>query len=158
MDEDERLEELLNEMDSDELDAAFERAMDAALERTMEAEMNLEAALSGSLHYGHIDTDLLLNSSLWREPDYGFTVHNNYEDEIFNLPEIPPGVQTPPVIHHGERIRPDDLDWFRSMYADKSEVIKNFNKKCERCKKEDCVVINCFVEYIFENYKLKRKN
>ena len=61
MDEDERLEELLNEMDSDELDAAFERAMDAALERTMEAEMNLEAALSGSLHYGHIDTDLLFD-------------------------------------------------------------------------------------------------
>ncbi len=157
MDEDERLEELLNEMDSDELDAAFERAM--------EAETSLEEILSGFPHYGYIDTEML-RSSLWREPDYGFTVHNNYEDEIFNLPEIPPGVQTPPVIHHGERIRLDETnwrtwersEWYRDIYADKSEVIKNFNKKCEKCKKEDCVVINCFVEYVFENYKLKRKN
>lgn len=149
MDEDERLEELLNSMTADELDEAFERAI--------EEETSLEEIMSGFPHYGYIDTEML-RSSLWREPDYGFTVHNNYGEEIYNLPEIPPGVQVPPVIHRGERIRPDDLDWFRSMYADKSEVIKNFNKKCERCKKEDCVVINCFIEYVFENYELKRKN
>lgn len=149
MDEDERLEELLNSMTSDELDEAFERAI--------EEEVSLEEIMSGFPHYGYIDAEML-RSSLWREPDYGFTVHNNYGEEIFNLPEIPPGVQVPPVIHHGERVRIDDLDLFRNMYADKSEVIKNFNKKCERCKKEDCVVINCFVEYIFENYELKRKN
>lgn len=149
MDEDERLEELLNEMTADELDEAFERAM--------EEETSLEEIMSGFPHYGYIDTEML-RSSLWREPDYGFTVHNNYGEEIYNLPEIPPGVQVPPVIHRGERIRPDDLDWFRTMYADKSEVINNFNKKCERCKKEDCVVINCFVEYVFDNYELKRKN
>lgn len=149
MDEDERLEELLNSMTSDELDEAFERAI--------EEEVSLEEIMSGFPHYGYIDAEML-RSSLWREPDYGFTVHNNYGEEIYNLPEIPPGVQVPPVIHHGERVRVDDLDLFRNMYADKSEVIKNFNKKCERCKKEDCVVINCFIEYVFENYELKRKN
>ena len=149
MDEDERLEELLNSMTSDELDEAFERVI--------EEEVSLEEIMSGFPHYGYIDAEML-RSSLWREPDYGFTVHNNYGEEIFNLPEIPPGVQVPPVIHHGERVRIDDLDLFHNMYANKSEVIKNFNKKCERCKKEDCVVINCFVEYVFENYELKRKN
>lgn len=148
MDEDERLEELLNSMTSDELDEAFERAIEEA---------SLEEIMSGFPHYGYIDAEMLISGS-WREPDYGFTAHNNYGEEIFNLPEIPPGVQVPPVIHHGERVRIDDLDLFRNMYANKSEVIKNFNKKCERCKKEDCVVINCFIEYVFENYELKRKN
>lgn len=149
MDEDERLEELLNSMTSDELDEAFERAI--------EEEATLEEIMSGFPHYGYIDAEMLISGS-WREPDYGFITHYNYGEEIFNLPEIPPGVQVPPVIHHGERVRIDDLDLFRNMYADKSEVIKNFNKKCERCKKEDCVVINCFIEYVFENYELKRKN
>ena len=157
MDEDERLEELLNEMTADELDEAFERAM--------EEEASLEEIMSGFPHYGYIDAEML-RSSLWREPDYGFTVHNNYAEEIYNLPEIPPGVQVPPVIHHGERIRLDEVDWrsweraewFRSDNVNKSEVINNFNKKCERCKKEDCVVINCFIEYVFKNYELKRKN
>lgn len=149
MNEDERLEELLNEMTADELDEAFERAM--------EEETSLEEIMSGFPHYGYIDTEML-TSNIWREPDYGFTVHNNYAEEIFNLPEIPPGIQVPPVIHHGERISIDNLDLFRNMYADKSEVINNFNKKCERCKKEDCVVINCFVEYVFDNYELRRKN
>ena len=80
MDEDERLEELLNSMTSDELDEAFERAI--------EEEVSLEEIMSGFPHYGYIDAEML-RSSLWREPDYGFTVHNNYGEEIFNLPEIP---------------------------------------------------------------------
>ena len=82
MDEDERLEELLNSMTSDELDEAFERAI--------EEEVSLEEIMSGFPHYGYIDAEMLISGS-WREPDYGFIPHYNYGEEIFNLPEIPPG-------------------------------------------------------------------
>lgn len=41
--------------------------------------------------------------------------------------------------------------------SDKALVIEQFNKKCENCDKEECVVINCFMEFLFDNYHVIRK-
>lgn len=41
--------------------------------------------------------------------------------------------------------------------SDKAVVIESFNKKCENCDKEDCIVINCFMEFLFDNYHVIRK-
>jgi hypothetical protein len=41
--------------------------------------------------------------------------------------------------------------------SDKAVVIESFNKKCENCNKEDCIVINCFMEFLFDNYHVIRK-
>ena len=50
-----------------------------------------------------------------------------------------------PMIHH------------ENLGSDKAMVIESFNKKCENCDKEDCVVINCFMEFLFDNYHVIRK-
>lgn len=41
--------------------------------------------------------------------------------------------------------------------SDKAVVIESFNKKCENCDKEDCIVINCFMEFLFDNYHVIKK-
>ena len=41
--------------------------------------------------------------------------------------------------------------------SDKALVVEQFNKKCENCDKEECIVINCFMEFLFDNYHVIKK-
>lgn len=210
MNEDERLEELLNEMTAEELDEAFERAM--------EEETSLEEMISGLPRYGYIDTneltvtpdnisysmidadgdrhsinidnrnvvfsyrdtahvsllDLEMERRIDREIEEfehnGLTVRGSTHFDLdyiapnFNLDrDIEPRIRTNPWEPFDSVNRPfvtlDEYVTARhgTFGSDKALVVEQFNKKCENCDKEECVVINCFMEFLFDNYHVIRK-
>ena len=82
------------------------------------------------------------------DTDYNFNLDNtSYSESILNL------VHTEPRI----TIDPSESIARINDFNNKALVIEQFNKKCENCDKEECIVINCFIEFLFNNYHVIRK-
>lgn len=71
------------------------------------------------------------------------------------------------IVSLRDEFRPSHSAWWdivdrpmrphQNFGSDKAMVIESFNKKCENCDKEDCIVINCFMEFLFDNYHVIKK-
>lgn len=76
-------------------------------------------------------------------------------DTIYDNTNI---VQTPPeYMEFNDMYNSEVVSTFMTYNISKENVIQEFNSKCENCNKEECNVINCFIEHIFSNYNLRRK-
>jgi hypothetical protein len=76
-------------------------------------------------------------------------------DTIYDNTNI---VQTPPdYIEFNDMYNSEVVSTFMAYNINKECVIQEFNSKCENCNKEECNVINCFIEHIFSNYDLRKK-
>lgn len=81
------------------------------------------------------------------DTDYNFNLDNtSYSELTLNLV-------------HAETINPSEpIARINDFNSNKALVIEQFNKKCESCDKEECIVINCFIEFLFNNYHVIRKS
>lgn len=128
--------------------------------------MNEDERPIGVPDHGYIDTsDLLLT------PDnISYTIDTAGERHIVGMDSR--GVfyrvnDNEPVSLRDDFRRPSHSAWWdivdrpmrphENFGSDKAMVIESFNKKCENCDKEDCIVINCFMEFLFDNYHVIRK-
>lgn len=97
----------------------------------------------------------LLARNFWLED----TRYNRNEisitDTIYDNTNI---VQTPlEYMEFNDMYNSEVVSTFMTYNISKECVIQEFNSKCENCNKEECNVINCFIEHIFSNYNLRRK-
>ena len=134
------------------LDLEMERRIDREIE---EFEYNgLTVRGRGSTHF---DLDYIAPN---------FNLDRDYEissGHTFNTVDMEPRIRTNPWEPFDSVNRPfvtlDEYVTARhgTFGSDKALVIEQFNKKCENCDKEECVVINCFMEFLFDNYHVIRK-
>ena len=76
-------------------------------------------------------------------------------DTIYDNTNI---VQAPlDYIEFNDMYNSEVVSTFMAYNISKECVIQEFNSKCENCNKEECNVINCFIEHIFSNYDLRKK-
>ena len=76
-------------------------------------------------------------------------------DTIYDNTNI---VQAPlDYIEFNDMYNSEVVSTFMAYDISKECVIQEFNSKCENCNKEECNVINCFIEHIFSNYNLRKK-
>ena len=95
-----------------------------------------------------------------------FNLDRDYEissGHTFNTVDMEPRIRTNPWEPFDSVNRPfitlDEYVTARhgTFGSDKALVVEQFNKKCENCDKEECIVINCFMEFLFDNYHVIRK-
>ena len=139
-------------------DTAHVSLLDLEMERRIDREIE-EFEYNGLTVHGrgstHFDLDYVApNFNLDRE------IHSGH---IFNTTHLEPRISTNPWNTFdsvdGPFVTLDEFVTARhgTFGSDKALVIEQFNKKCENCDKEECVVINCFMEFLFDNYHVIRK-
>lgn len=134
------------------LDLEMERRIDREIE---EFEHN-GLTVRGTRGSTHFDLDYIApNFNLDRD----YEISSGY---TFNTTHLEPRIRTNPWESFGSDspfVTLDDYVTARhgTFGSDKALVIEQFNKKCENCDKEECVVINCFMEFLFDNYHVIRK-
>ena len=119
---------------------------------------NDEEVLQGYLtarRYWDINTE----DAMWREAtdDNGIT----YVSRVFDNTNVPDftisHLDMPSYMEFNDMFNEEIANSYRNYNIDKSLIIQEFNQKCENCNREECVVINCFIDHIFSNYNLRRK-